>query len=320
MLPYDAASLRPLWDHIPRPIGGEHSFSFAFSSADMKGRRDLRHSHIVMSIDPPGCVDIDDALSLKSLPNGRLELGVHIADVTHYVPEHSGLDREARARSTTVYLVDRRLDMLPALLSTNLCSLRGGEDRCAVSVIWEFEWVEGAGWTPASTWFGRTLINSVWEGSYQVAQATIDGVTTGPLAATAKRVFGALPGGLPVARKNLRAMLDLAMDLRRQRALRGALELHSSEVDFDLVRPAGTSAVAKTDGEAKGDKDLQIQSVMPHASLPVMEMVAELMILANSAVAKQIYTAYPAAACLRRHPLPRTERFDELVATAALQG
>ena len=114
----------------------------------------------------------------------------------------SALDREARGRSTTVYLVDRRLDMLPALLSTNLCSLRGNEDRCAVSVLWEFEQVSGVGWVadPETIWFGRTMINSVWEGSYQVAQAVIDGnTTTGKHAAEARRVFGKLPGGLPAA-------------------------------------------------------------------------------------------------------------------------
>eukprot|EP01043_Picozoa_sp_COSAG02_P050848 COSAG02_NODE_5277_length_4477_cov_15.451348_5_plen_652_part_00 len=176
-LPYESPSLKPFWDHVPRPVGGNGSYKFAFTPEDTDGRRDLR-DQLVMSIDPPGCVDIDDALSLRRLPNGRMELGVHIADVTHYVPEHSELDREAFARSTTCYLVDRRLDMLPALLSTNLCSLRGGEDRCAVSAIWELEHTED-GWVAADTWFGRTLIRSAWEGSYQVAQAIIDGEQDG---------------------------------------------------------------------------------------------------------------------------------------------
>ena len=309
-LPYDAPSLKPFWDHVPRPVGGSGSFKFEFGPEDTDGRRDLR-DQLIMSIDPPGCVDIDDALSLRKLPNGRMELGVHIADVTHYVPEHSNLDREAFARSTTCYLVDRRLDMLPALLSTNLCSLRGGEDRCAVSAIWELEQTED-GWVAVDTWFGRTLIRSAWEGSYQVAQAIIDGEKDSAYAAEARRVFG---NKLEGVREQLRQMLAISMDLRAQRKARGALELHSSEVDFDLVRPAGSG----NDGDSKKQK-VEAKSVMPHATLPVMDMVAEYMIFANSSVARQIFNAFPAEAALRRHPLPRTERFDELVATAALQG
>ena len=307
-LSYDTPSLKPFWDHVPRPVGGQ-GFKFAFGPEDTEGRRDLR-GHLTMSIDPPGCVDIDDALSLRQLPNGRMELGVHIADVTHYVPEHSNLDREAFARSTTCYLVDRRLDMLPELLSTNLCSLRGGEDRCAVSVMWELEKTD-AGWVAADTWFGRTLIKSAWEGSYQTAQAIIDGEKTGKGAAEGRKVFG---DKIEDVREQLRQMLSISMDFRAQRKARGALELHSSEVDFDLVRPAGSG----NEGGAK--KSVEAKSVMPHATLPVMDMIAEYMIFANSAVAKQIYNAFPTEAALRRHPLPRTDRFDDLVATAALQG
>ena len=99
-------------------------------------RVDLRHL-VVCSIDPPGCKDIDDALHARMLPNGRLECGVHIADVTHFVKHNSAIDVEARDRSTSTYLVERRLDMLPGLLTTHLCSLRGGIDRFCFSVIWE---------------------------------------------------------------------------------------------------------------------------------------------------------------------------------------
>lgn len=127
----------------------------------MAKRRDLRDTHLVFSIDPRGCEDVDDTLSVRSLPGGKLlELGVHIADVTHFVPEGSLTDLEARSRwaadtcrpfgsvwscsdvslsltlllpagvrATTYYLADRRYDMLPAVLSSDLCSLLGGVDR-----------------------------------------------------------------------------------------------------------------------------------------------------------------------------------------------
>jgi exoribonuclease R len=107
-------------------------------------RRDLRWTHAVCSIDPPSCTDIDDALSVRTLPSGNIEVGVHIADVTAFVAQGSDLDTEARARATTVYLVDRRCDMLPRLLSENVCSLRARVDRFALSVLWELRRCESA--------------------------------------------------------------------------------------------------------------------------------------------------------------------------------
>ncbi|KAM7155551.1 DIS3-like exonuclease 1 isoform 5-T5 [Molossus nigricans] len=92
-------------------------------------RRDLRKTHLVFSIDPKGCEDVDDTLSVKTLKNGNLELGVHIADVTHFVAPNSYIDIEAKTRATTYYLADRRYDMLPSILSADLCSLLGGVDR-----------------------------------------------------------------------------------------------------------------------------------------------------------------------------------------------
>ncbi|XP_048418764.1 DIS3-like exonuclease 1 isoform X3 [Stegostoma tigrinum] len=91
-------------------------------------RVDLRNTHLVFSIDPKGCEDVDDALSVRRLANDNLELGVHIADVTHFVKFNSYTDLEARSRATTCYLADRRYDMLPSILSADLCSLLGGAD------------------------------------------------------------------------------------------------------------------------------------------------------------------------------------------------
>ena len=91
-------------------------------------RLDLRKLP-VLSIDPPGCKDIDDALHCIELPNGNYQVGVHIADVTHYVKAGTAIDLEASNRSTSTYLVNKRLDMLPSLLTTDLCSLKGNVDR-----------------------------------------------------------------------------------------------------------------------------------------------------------------------------------------------
>ena len=104
----------------------------------LKKRVDLRHK-LVCSIDPPNCVDIDDALHAEPLPNGNYEVGVHIADVTHFVKPNTPLDNEGASRGTSVYLVDKRIDMLPMLLGTNLCSLKPFVERFSFSVIWEVD-------------------------------------------------------------------------------------------------------------------------------------------------------------------------------------
>lgn len=142
---------------------------------DAESRKDLRKSRRVFSVDPPGCQDIDDTMHAEVLPNGDIEgklsvfldfpashnlfivVGVHIADVTHFVEHDSALDLEAQARGTTFYLVDRRFDMLPSILSSDLCSLHGGIDRLAVSVIWVFSSDLSH---VKSTWFGRTVIHN----------------------------------------------------------------------------------------------------------------------------------------------------------------
>lgn len=136
---------------------------------DLKKRVDLRDITIC-SVDPPGCTDIDDALHCRQLPNGNLEVGVHIADVTHFIRPGNALDREAASRATTVYLVDKRIDMVPGLLSSNLCSLRGGEERFAFSCVWEVDNEVNI----ISTNFHKSIIKSKAALTYEEAQLIID--------------------------------------------------------------------------------------------------------------------------------------------------
>ncbi|OAD80484.1 hypothetical protein PHYBLDRAFT_138042 [Phycomyces blakesleeanus NRRL 1555(-)] len=140
---------------------------------EIKRRKDLR-SLTVFSIDPPNCQDIDDALSIRELKNGNIELGVHIADVSYFVKEHSLTDLEARARGTTVYLADRRFDMLPSVLSERVCSLRENVDRYSVSVLWTLD----KSYKVLDVWFGRTIIRSSCEMEYEQAQKMLDGEST----------------------------------------------------------------------------------------------------------------------------------------------
>jgi exoribonuclease R len=139
------------------------------SSAEVKRRKDLRDT-LTITIDPADAKDFDDAVSFEILENGNYQIGVHIADVTHYVRPHDTIDKEAYDRGTSVYLVDRTVPMLPEALSNNLCSLRPNEDKLTYSAIFEV--------TPSAKvvqrWFGRTVINSDRRYSYEQAQEIIE--------------------------------------------------------------------------------------------------------------------------------------------------
>ncbi|XP_053128175.1 DIS3-like exonuclease 1 isoform X2 [Hemicordylus capensis] len=264
-------------------------------------RIDLRETHLVFSIDPKGCEDVDDALSIRTLPNGNLELGVHIADVTHFVAANSYTDIEARARATTYYLADRRYDMLPAILSANLCSLLGSVDRYAVSVLWE---LHKTSYEIKKVWYSRTIIRSSYKLFYEAAQALLDG---DPAAA------GEIPELKELDEDTRRQKLDellwaigkltdVARHIRAKRDSCGALELEGVEVRVQL------------------DDKKNIDDLIPRQPLEVHETIAECMILANHWVAKKIWESFPHQALLRQHPPPRQEFFSELRECASAKG
>ena len=143
--------------------------SDTIGSREMKGRKDFR-KRFTFTIDPADAKDFDDALSIERLSNGNYEIGVHIADVSYYVTPGSIVDKEARDRGTSVYLVDRTVPMLPEKLCNKLCSLRPDEDKLVFSTVFEM--------TPKaeikSRWIGRAAIRSNHRLSYEQAQAYID--------------------------------------------------------------------------------------------------------------------------------------------------
>lgn len=175
-------------------------------------RTDLRHFPIC-SVDPPGCKDIDDALHVRRLPNGNWELGVHIADVTHFVHPGTAMDVEAASRATTTYLVQRRIDMLPKPLTEDICSLRADVERLAFSVIWEV--TDNA--EVVGTQFTKSVIRSRAALTYAEAQSRIDDT----------RLTDEIS-------ENLRVMNRLAKIMRQRRTERGALSLASPEVKFEI--------------------------------------------------------------------------------------
>ncbi len=145
------------------------SISDKITAEDLKGRRDFRDT-LTFTIDPEDAKDFDDALSFKKLENGNYEVGVHIADVSYYVTPGSVVDKEAQARGTSVYLVDRTVPMLPEKLSNKLCSLRPNEEKLTFSAVFELTPLAGV----VGHWFGRTVIKSDYRFAYETAQQIID--------------------------------------------------------------------------------------------------------------------------------------------------
>ncbi len=177
---------------------------------EIKGRRDFRKV-LTFTIDPEDAKDFDDAISFQVLKNGNYEVGVHIADVTHYVKEGSVLDKEAYQRATSVYLVDRTIPMLPEKLSNEICSLNPREDKLTFSAVFEIN--EQA--KVINEWFGRTIIYSDRRFTYEEAQERIE-TAEGDLASE-------------ICKLN-----KIGEKLRRERFKSGAVNFETVEVKFEL--------------------------------------------------------------------------------------
>lgn len=246
-------------------------------------RRDLRN-HRVFTIDPETAKDLDDALHIVKNEDGTYEVGVHIADVSHFVKTNTPLDREARKRATTVYLVQRAVPMLPPTLSEQLCSLNPGSDKLTFSVIFQMT-PEGK---VLDTWFGKTIINSKVKLAYSNAQEVIEGRP--------------LPDGKvddPSLRaeieNDIKALGDIAKVLRARRFDNGALRIDNVKVSFKLNEfglPNDCAAFERKEAN---------------------ELIEEYMLLANISVAGKIATGLPDQALLRRHEAPVDRRLDAFI-------
>jgi len=180
------------------------------TNEEVKARRDFRKVP-TFTIDPEDAKDFDDALSFQKLPNGNYEIGVHIADVTHYVRPGNDLDADAFDRATSVYLVDRTVPMLPERLSNELCSLRPHEDKLTFAAVFEMD----AKGKIHSEWFGRTIIHSDHRFSYEQAQEVIE---------TGKGTFA----------EEIKILNSLHLILRKERFRKGAVNFETTEVKFKL--------------------------------------------------------------------------------------
>ncbi|KAF6154330.1 hypothetical protein GIB67_026786 [Kingdonia uniflora] len=265
---------------------------WSVSSEDLANpsRQDLRHVR-VFSVDPPGCKDIDDALHCTALPNGNFDVGVRIlltisfvdiADVTNFVHPGTHLDDEAAKRGTSVYLVERRIDMLPKPLTEDVCSLRSDVERLAFSVIWEMTSEADI----ISTRYTKSVIKSCAAMSYIEAQARMDD----------SRLMDPLT-------TDLRNMNALAKIMRQRRIDRGALTLASAEVKFQI------------DTETHDPLDIGMYQIRE-----ANQMIEEFMLAANISVAEKILKHFHTCSLLRRHPVPAKEMLESLLRTAVAVG
>ena len=256
-------------------------------------REDLRNLR-VCSVDPPGCRDIDDALSAVVVPKNdgvegeeEIEIGVHIADVTTFLKPGTPMDDEALRRGTTTYLVQRRLDMLPKPLTEDICSLRADVERLAFSVFWRVDPATMLPRKDVKPRFTKSIIKSSKALTYPKAQEIIDDETNDKSDLA----------------NDLRRLRDVSKALRAKRMEQGALTLASPEVRFEL------------DDETSNPLDVSL-----YISRETNKMVEEMMLLANIAVAERISEHYPSFALLRRHPEPREKMFLPLLETVKLLG
>jgi len=198
------------WDFPEDVKQASAAIQGVITEEEISRRRDFRKV-TTFTIDPLTAKDFDDALSIRLLENGNWEIGVHIADVTHYVAPDSLLDKEAFQRATSVYLVDRVVPMLPEKLSNELCSLRPDEDKLTFSVVFDLDNKANI----VGEWFGRTIIHSQKRFTYEEAQECID-------------------SGQGTFVEELLTLNRLAKKLREKRFRAGAIGFESPEFYFEL--------------------------------------------------------------------------------------
>jgi len=194
----------------PEVEAAAEKISAEITADDIAARRDFRQVP-TFTIDPEDAKDFDDALSMRKLPNGNVEVGVHIADVTHYVRPGSIIEKTAQERATSVYLVDRTIPMLPERLSNHICSLNPMEEKLTYAAVFELD----AKASIVNEWFGRTIIKSDRRFSYSDAQKVID---TGD-------------GDM---KEQLLTLHNLAQMLRSKRFASGSFAFERLEVKFNL--------------------------------------------------------------------------------------
>ena len=242
-------------------------------ATDYKDRRDFRQT-LTFTIDPSDAKDFDDAISFKDLGNDQYEIGIHIADVSHYVKIGSDLDEEARERGTSVYLVDRTIPMLPEILSNDLCSLVPNKDRLTMSAVF----VVNKNAKVLSDWYGRTVIHSQKRFTYEEAEEAIINPNK-------------------TLHKELAILNNLAKKLTKERFASGAISLEQEEVKFVLDDKGVPIQVIK---KVRGDSNKLIEEFMLLANKKVAETISKGIKKDNGVFVYRV------------HDLPSKEKMEDL--------
>ena len=262
---------------FPEPVIKEaKSISQEIDEKDIVNRKDLRNEEI-FTIDGEDAKDLDDAVNVKKLPNGNYVLGVHIADVSHYVKEGSFLDKEAIARGTSVYMLDRVIPMLPVELSNGICSLNAGKDRFAISCIME---IDKNGQVVSSDIF-KSVINVTERMSYTNVQKILDNSDKEVVAHYSKYV------------EHFKLMEELAHILKKRREKAGSLNLDIPETKVILDEKGIAVDITKY--------ELKFAN----------EIIEQFMLTANETVAEKFYWL-EAPFIYRVHEAPDMEKVSEL--------
>ena len=283
-------------EHFPENVEIEaKKISNKISQDEISKRRDFR-TITTFTIDPADAKDFDDALSLKKLDNGNWEIGVHIADVTHYLKTKTILDKEAVQRATSVYLVDRCIPMLPEVLSNFLCSLRPNEEKLCFSAVFELDHESQI----QNQWFGKTIINSNRRFTYEEVQTIIE---------TENGEY-----------KDEILVLDkLAKKLRLERQKNGSIFFDKAEVKFNLDKDGNPIGVFF---KTQKDAHKLIEDFMLLANKKVAEFLTN---INNKANHKQESTDntkenLKSISVYRVHNVPSDEKIQELSGFAARFG
>ena len=283
-------------EHFPDNVEIEaKKISNKISQDEISKRRDFR-TITTFTIDPADAKDFDDALSLKKLDNGHWEIGVHIADVTHYLKTKTILDKEAVQRATSVYLVDRCIPMLPEVLSNFLCSLRPNEEKLCFSAVFELDHESQI----QNQWFGKTIINSNRRFTYEEVQTIIE---------TENGEY-----------KDEILVLDkLAKKLRLERQKNGSIFFDKAEVKFNLDKDGNPIGVFF---KTQKDAHKLIEDFMLLANKKVAEFLTN---INNKANHKQESTDNTkenpkSISVYRVHNVPSDEKIQELSGFAARFG
>ena len=278
---------------LPRIDAGEH---WSIPTDELERRADFRDK-LVFSIDPPTARDLDDALSVEVLSDGDLNVGVHIADVSHFVLPNTALDAEARTRGTTTYLVHTIFPMLPRLLCENLCSLNPGVERLSFSVEWTMT-KEGV---VKNVSFKRGVIKSAAKLSYIHVQNVIDAGTD--VQAAKDALDGVEISGEQHKIEDIIESIEIlhhaAKSMRKRRFQAGAVRLDQPKVGFEL------------------DEDQEPVNAAPYVIRDSNRLVEEYMLLANMYVAEFIAQVFPSHSMLRCHPPPNERKLIELTTFAS---